>query len=163
MNIGRAFLAVFLFAAPAVALASPESRGPDPEAIVKNLYKAHDAHKGPFSQTENRGLIDRYFTKELAALIWKDAVTANGEIGALDFDPLHNSQDPQITAFKIAKVKLRENTKDEAPAALDVTFKDSGKPVTIGFHFEQDPNKAWKIADIHYADGRSLRAILRGH
>ena len=160
MNIS--LFTTLLFAAAAVALASPESRGSDPEAIVKDLYKAHDAHKGPFSQTENRGLIDRYFTKELAALIWKDAVTANGEIGALDFDPLYDSQDPQITAFKIGKMKLRGNTEDAGPTALDVTFKDSGKPVTIGFQFEQDTNKAWKIADIHYADGRSLRAILRG-
>lgn len=118
---------------------------------------------------KKRALIDQYFGKETAALIWKDAITANGEAGALDFDPLYDSQDPQITGFKVGEthfggiVKHKGDEPEEGLAVLEVTFKDSGKSVRIGFQLNQDMSKVWKITDIHYPDGRSLSAILRGN
>ena len=168
MNTHRLFLAAFVVSLSCI-LPSSQAKGPDPDAIVKSLYKAHDAQKGPFSQTNNRDLVDHYFASETAALIWKDAVTANGEVGALDFDPLYGSQDPQITNFKIGEthmggiVKHEGDEPEEGLAVIEVTFKDSGKEVNIGFQLNQDTNKAWKITDIHYPDGRSLSAILRGN
>ena len=59
-----------------------------PDVIIKNLYAAQKADSGPFFQYKNRALVDRYFSKDLADMIWKDAVDAKGEVGAIDFDPL---------------------------------------------------------------------------
>ena len=148
--------------------AKPASTGPDPDLILKNLYKAHDAQKGPFFDEENRTVLEQYFTKELAGLILKDAVAAKGEVGALDFDPLYESQDPQITNFKVGEVKWggilkhKGNEPEEGLAVVEVTFKDSGEARRIGFRFQQNAQKAWKIADINYSDGRSIVGILRG-
>jgi len=169
MKNNRLFPAALAVAISCIILAPSQAKGPDPGAIVKSLYKAHDAQKGPFSQTKNRELVDQYFAKETADLLWKNAVAAAGEIGALDFDPLYGSQDPQITAFKVGKINFGGNVKhegdepEEGLAVLDVTFKDSGKSVRIGFQLNQDTSKAWKITDIHYPDGRSLSTILRGN
>ena len=88
-------------AAPAAepVSASGESQTVTPEAMVADLYKQHDAKKSPFFQTKNRALVDKYFTKTLADLIWKDATTAKGEVGAIDGDPLYNAQDIEIKNF----------------------------------------------------------------
>jgi hypothetical protein len=72
-----------------------------PNVIVKNLYAAQKAGSGPFFQYKNRIFVDKYFTKDFADMIWKDAMKAKGEVGAIDFDPLYGSQDPQIKEFMI--------------------------------------------------------------
>ncbi len=50
----------------------------------------------------------------------------------------------------------------EFPPWVEVTFKDSGKPRSIGYRFQQDSKKAWKISDINYSDGQTIVGILRG-
>ena len=168
VNIRPVVATLLLFATALISFAAkPASIGPDPDAILKDLYKAHDAQKGPFFDKENRTVLEEYFTSELAGLIVKDAVAAQGEVGALEFDPLYESQDPQITNFKVGEVKwggIPKHKGDEAEeglAVVEVTFKDSGKARRIGFRFAQNAQKAWKIADINYSDGRSIVGILR--
>ena len=169
VNIRPAFVTLLLFATALISFAAkPAFTGPDPDAILKNLYKTHDAQKGPFFNKESRTVLEQYFTKELAGLIVKDAIAAKGEVGALEFDPLYESQDPQITNFKVGEVKWGGILKDkgdepeEGLAVVEVTFKDSGKARRIGFRFTQNAQKTWKIADINYSDGRSIVGILRG-
>jgi len=101
----------------------------EPHVIIKNLYAAQKAGSGPFFQIKNRAAVDQYFRKDLADLIWKDAVAANGEVGAINFDPLYGSQDPQITAFTIMETGWGGDSKygREDEAVVQVTFKDSGK------------------------------------
>ncbi len=169
MKIRHAFAATAFLAAAAFSFAAkPESAGPDPDAILRSLYKAHDAQEGPFFNKENRKLLNQYFTRELAGLIMKDAKESGGEVGALEFDPLYESQDPQVTNFKVGKVswggilKRGDDEPEEGLAVVDVTFKDSGKTRRIGFRFHQTAKKTWKIADINYSDGRTIVGILRG-
>lgn len=128
-----------------------------PDAVIKNLYAAQKADSGPFFQFENRALVDRYFTTEFGDLIWKDAVAAKGEVGALDFDPLYYSQDPQITDFVIGKP--RDGGSPDS-AFVTVTFKNSGKADKIDFELLRDTNKNWKINDVIYSDGESLGPLL---
>lgn len=40
-------------------------------ALIADLYKQHDAEKGPFRE-KKRAVVDRFFAKPLADLIWKD-------------------------------------------------------------------------------------------
>src|SRR5688572_10338313 len=74
-----------------------------PDAVVKSLYAAHDANKSPFFQTKSRTLLDKFFVKDLADMIWKDAVDSEKEqgVGAIDFDPRYDAQDTQITNLVI--------------------------------------------------------------
>ena len=135
-----------------------------PDVVVKNLYAAQKGENGPFFQAKSRALVDKFFTKEFADVIWQDAVEANGEVGALGFDPLYNAQDTQITLFKIGKPEYGEGNMDLAD--VPVTFKNMGKSETILFRLERDARKTWKISDIYYpnADSEatdSLRKIYK--
>lgn len=137
-----------------------------PNVIVKNLYKSQKAGTGPFFQTKKRAVVDKYFTKSFADLIWNDAVKADGEVGAIDFDPLYGSQDPQITKFVIMKTgwggdESKFGRSDEA--VVQVTFDDSGVEQMVSFEFKQGRDKSWKIYDIRYRnDSRKLVEILSG-
>lgn len=134
----------------------------DPHVIIRNLYAAQKAGTGPFLQTKDRAVVDKYFRKDLADLIWKDAVAAHGEVGAIDFDPLYGSQDPHITAFKIMETGWGGDSKYGPPdeAVVQVTFKDSGKERMVSYQFKQGKDKHWKIYDIHYrSDGGQVKLV----
>lgn len=133
-----------------------------PNVIIKNLYAAQKGGSSPFFQTKDRALVDTYFTKEFADLIWKDAVDAKGEVGAFDFDPLYGSQDPQIKNFIIMETGWGGDAKFGADdkAVVQVTFKNHGKDEMVSFQFEQGADKAWKIYDIRYPNGDLLKGML---
>ncbi|MFZ4599057.1 MAG: hypothetical protein ACOYNN_10460 [Terrimicrobiaceae bacterium] len=148
------FLLLTVLLVSVVILSSAQSQAGslDPNVIVKNLYAAQKAGKGPFFQTKNRAVVDQYFTKEFANLIWNDAVKADGEVGAIDFDPLYGSQDPEITNFEIMETGWGGDEKFGADdkAVVQVTFKDGGKKQMVSFQFLQGKDKQWKIDDIKY-------------
>jgi len=131
-----------------------------PDVIVKNLYAAQKAGSNPFSQTKKRTLVDKYFTKNLADLIWKDIVEADGEVGRLGFDPLYNAQDTKITLFKIGKPTYGEGNLKVADVL--VTFKNMGKAEKILFRLEQNAGNIWKINDISYPSNDESNASLKG-
>lgn len=126
-----------------------------PEALVADLYKVHNAKRGPFFQTRSRTLLYKYFEKSLADLIWKDAVTSKGEVGVIDGDPLYDAQDMEIKGFAIAKPTF-ENGK----AKVDVTFTNLGEQKKITFVLANGPT-GWRIDDIIYAADRSLRSEFK--
>jgi hypothetical protein len=146
------------------AFAQSNTKALAPNLVVRDLYAAHASGSSPFFQTKNRALVDKYFTKNFADLIWKDALTANGEVGAIDFDPLYNAQDTRITGFKIGKPMYGEGNLDGAD--VPVTFRNMGKDETVLFKFERNSQKIWKISDIYYPSnpepGASLKDILTG-
>jgi hypothetical protein len=137
------------------AAASGELQIAAPETVVADLYKQHDAKKSPFFQTKNRSLVDKYFTKAIADLIWKDATTSKGEVGAIDFDPLYNAQDVDIKNFAVG----RGDVKDEN-ATVAVTFTNYDAKQTLIFALKLIDNN-WKIDDIKYPEGHSLSKILK--
>lgn len=129
-----------------------------PEALVTDLYKQHDAKKSPFFQTKNRALVDKYFTKATADMIWKDATTTNpGEVGALDFDPLYNTQDLSVKDFAIGKAQIQNDT-----AKIRVTYTNIKTKITIDHTLVQE-NGNWKIKDIDYGDNSTLVSILKAN
>ena len=144
----------------AIVSAQSKARRLRPDLIVKNLYAAQKAGTGPFFQTKNRAVIGKYFTRDLTELIWKDSVAANGEVGAIDFDPLYGSQDPQITDFTIMATGWGGDSKfgRDDEAVVQVTFKDSGKARMVSFQFKRGKDKNWRIYDVHYrSEGEEVR------
>lgn len=153
--------ALFLVAPFALAQRSQTT----PDGLVRTLYTAHKSRRtDPLFQMKNRTLLEKYFAKDLAQLLWKDAKTSaeKNEVGALDGDPLYNAQDMKITAFLVKPAEYGESNRDLAD--VPVTFKNFGKEQTIVFRVERDSRKTWKITDILYPgndnSSSSLRKIL---
>ena len=137
------------------AAAGGESAAARPDAVVADLYKQHDGKKSPFFQTKNRALVDKYFIKQLADLIWKDAVSSAGEIGALDADPLYDAQDTEIKNLKIWPAEIKDDK-----ATVKVTFSNYSEKKSLTFSLAL-VNDVWKIADINYGRKETLLTWLR--
>ena len=126
-----------------------------PNALIADLYYAHNHKHSPFFQTRSRALLYKYFEKDLADLIWKDAVTSKGEVGVIDGDPLYGAQDMQIRKFAIAKAR------NEADRTLvDVNFENYGQKTRITFVLINGP-QGWRIHDIAYAEGGTMRGWFK--
>lgn len=157
MKVKIISLALVLLALSSIASAQSKTKvkttATTPDAVVKNLYAAKGA-ASPFFQKKSRALVDKYFTGELADLIWKDATSAGDGVGALDFNPLYYAQDDQITDLVIGKA--------DADGMVKVRFKNFGKADEIVYSLvrENTKSKAWKIETVMYSDAEDLGAIL---
>ena len=92
-----------------------------------------------------------------------DAHTPKDDVGPIDFDPVTNSQEPDVKSFKAVAEKPEE---DKAVIAVTITGrrKPRDKPADkmIRYNFVRDDGQ-WKIDDIAGAsDGEawSIRAML---
>lgn len=135
--------------APAV-VAESQTKNIEPGALVRDLYDQHKKDRSPFFQTKNRALVDKYFDKNLADLIWKDAIVSKGEVGAIDGDPLYNAQDRDIKKFVIGAAKITGER-----AEVPVTFENFGEKQALTYALVRQ-NKEWKISDINYGGGSTL-------
>jgi hypothetical protein len=123
-----------------------------PKDVVAQLYKAYGTEQS--SAKESR-LFSRYFDDELLKLYLKDKREAKGEVGRLEGVPLYNAQETQITDFSISEPKLSGKE-----AVVDVHFKNIGKSERIECVLHQTA-KGWRISDMRYDDGYSLKKILQ--
>jgi Protein of unknown function (DUF3828) len=146
---------VLIAAASASVIPQTPAKRTPAEALVSDLYRRHAQKRGPFYQTRSRALLLQYFTRNLADLIWKDRVSAKGEVGALDGDPLYNAQDMKITHFVVHRASYQDKN-----AEVKVTFENFGKRQEIIFVLVTD-QAGWKIANIKYQDGTSLVGIFK--
>lgn len=121
-----------------------------PRAVVVDLYKKHDAKQSPFWQKKSRARVDRYFTKQLADLIWKDAHGPKDEAPSLDGDPLYDAQDTQIKAFRIGTAAVKGSSAD-----VRVTFTNFKEKKGLRFALTR-VGSSWKIENIFYDRGGSL-------
>lgn len=133
------------------------------EATVYRLYSSYSwivvfatsSSKGlvPLSQASRREL-SSVFVSDLAEAIFADAQCAreSGEICAVDFDILFDSQDPSASNLTVEKVGHKEDT---VVCFLDAS--NTRKCLT----FVGVPTKGMvKIFDIVYPEQRSLRQLL---
>ncbi len=124
-----------------------------PKDVVAQLYKSYGSEQSPAGETR---LFSRYFDDELLKLYLKDKREAKGEVGRLDGDPLYNAQEVQITDFSISAPKITGGE-----ALVTVRFKNIGKPTRVECVLRRTVH-GWKISDIRYDDGYSLKKILQG-
>lgn len=139
---------IFIFAINAVAQFT------SPRAVVVDLYKKHDAKQSPFWQKKSGARVDRYFTKQLADLIWKDAHGPKDEAPTLDGDPLYDAQDTQIKDFRIGTATVKAGTAD-----VRVTFTNFKEKKGLKFVLTRVGSN-WKIENIFYDRGGSLMEWL---
>lgn len=105
----RSLLAASLFAAATPAFAQAPTAGV-PGAILTAIYTRAAKGKGDGGAafvTENKAAKARYLSKALVALWAKaNAHTPKGYVGPIDFDPVTNSQEPDVKSFKIDEEKM---------------------------------------------------------
>ena len=146
------------------ALAAPD----DPVGIVTAIYTRAAKGKGDGGGgfvIENQAAKAKYLSKSLVAL-WAKAVarTPKGDVGPIDFDPVTNSQDPDVKSFRLAAEQ-----QGAGKATVAVTIESHQREAranaadkTIRYDFVQEAGQ-WKIDDIKGAvDGSpwSVRALL---
>jgi hypothetical protein len=148
------------------ALAAPPSPN-DPLAIINAIYARAAKGRGDGGGAfiiENNAAKAKYLSKSLVELWAKaDAHTPKGDVGPVDFDPVTNSQEPNVKAFKAVAEKL-----DADKAVIAVTIANRGAPRpksvdnTIRYNLVREDGQ-WKIDDISGAsDGEawSIRGML---
>jgi uncharacterized protein DUF3828 len=147
-------------------LADPPTTN-DPVAIINAIYARAAKGKGDGGGAfviENKSAKAKYLSKSLTALWAKaDVHTPKGDVGPVDFDPITNSQDPDVKSFTVAPEKL-----DAGTAVIAVTIAGNNAPrgnaadAMIRYDFVRDGGH-WKIDDIRGAvDGKpwSIRSML---
>jgi hypothetical protein len=155
--------ASLLAAAPALA----QTPGPaDPGAILTAIYTRAAKGKGDGGAafvTENKAAKVKYLSKALVALWAKaDAHTPKGDVGPIDFDPVTNSQEPDVKSFKVDAEKTEA---DKATLAVTIIgHRNDRKPADqiVRYDFVREAN-SWKIDDIKgSSDGEawSIRKML---
>ena len=69
--------------------------------LVAQLYKEHSGKSDPLQYPASKKLLPNYFYKPLLDLYLKDQEDSKGEVGKIDFDPLCNAQDFEISDFNL--------------------------------------------------------------
>jgi len=152
-------------AATGRARAAPPSPN-DPAGIINAIYARAAKGKGDGGGTfiiEDKAAKAKYLSKSLVEL-WAraDAHTSKDDVPPIDFDPVTNSQDPDVKSFKVVAEKLEA---DKAVIAATISGRmPRAKPSdnTIRYNFVREDGK-WKIDDISGTlDGEpwSIRDIL---
>jgi hypothetical protein len=100
-------------------------------------------------------LLGAYFDKGLLSLFLKDQSEHQREVGKLDFDPLYDAQDFDIKDFAVALV-----TQQKESAEVAASFKNMGANEKVVFSLSATEH-GWRISDIKYSDGRTLKGILK--
>jgi hypothetical protein len=157
-----------LFAASVIppALAAP-AVADDPLAIVNAIYARAAKGKGDGGGTfiiDSKAAKAKYLSRSLVALWAKsDARIAKGDSGPVAFDPVTNSQDPDLKSFKAIAEKLEP---EKATIAVTITGRNARRPKpadrVVRYDFVRDTGQ-WKIDDIRGAvDGEpwSIRKLL---
>ena len=139
----------------------------DPQAIITTIYARAASGRG-----ENGGgfIIDskaakaKYLSKSLVALWAKaDAKTPKGDVGPIDFDPVTNSQAPDVKSFEV-KAETRQAGKTIAATFTGrSTTRAAAADQTVRYDFVRDQAQ-WKIDDIRGAtEGLpwSIREMLK--
>lgn len=132
------------------AVETAAQKADTPESVLKDLYKTHDKNNGAIVQGKDRAILDKYFDKNLADVIWKDMTTNRDEVGVIDFDIFYNSQDAEIKNLSIGDAKISSNG-----AAVDVSFDNFGKKNLISYYLTKEKS-VWKISNINYGANENL-------
>lgn len=152
--------AVFVFNAslPSFARAQSNFTKIAPDALIANLYRAQTKVFQPRSRT----LLDKYFEKKLADLIWKELLRwqSSGDSDVEDFDyVLYNFGygEGTVTKFAVGKPTYQDR-KAQVNVSYDVVYappavaKRSVSKENIIFLLTEGET-GWRISDLKYDGG----------
>ena len=141
---------------------APVAASPAPDAFLEGLYAHYkgDPADATFSPVGSQA--PQWFDQEMVGLMAEDTRLANGEVGALDGDPICDCQDFGKLS---ANIKITQSTETTAKAEVQVTetdpsfSADARQPRAFTYDLVQE-NGAWRIHDIGTKDMPSLHDWL---
>ena len=145
------FSAVVLLATPGVAAEQ------SPKELIAAIYKAYEGKDAKGYNWNDGPDCKKAFSAATAKLILDDAEASKGEIGALDFDPIIDGQDYEITNLKIDVVEA-----DLSHATAAVSFLNFKKPTKLKMQLLKEKD-GWRIDDIIWAgkDRGTLKGVFK--
>jgi len=148
----RKFVAVAGTALSVCAGAASADDATDARAFLTGLFATYQDNKKPPAGSHH------VYDSQLQALMDEDVRLANGDVPALDFDPLCQCQD-----YQHLKASLTVRSSSPSAAVVAVTLRDLGmpndKPRDAVFDLVKE-HGVWRIHDILADDPKSLRAFL---
>jgi hypothetical protein len=143
-----------------IGLASTTNAAPTAEpsakSFVEAIYAAYQGKDGNGIALDKDATVRRYFAPDLAQLIINDSRQAarRGEVGALDGDPFVDAQDWEISGVEVT---VQDIATDKARAT--VRFENRERPSTVVLDLVK-LKPGWRIRDIAWGDGRTLRGLF---
>ena len=147
--------ALFITLFTTAACFGADTKDSSPEEFIRSVYRFHQPWKEQPDWFGDQPTLSKYFDKELTALFIKDDECTKREHGVcnLDFDPIYDAQD-----FEKETTNLQVAAMAGQPDLFNVTFTNLGTR-TLVYRLTNTPS-GWRISDIKYAEGPSLKEIL---
>ena len=145
--------------------ASAQVTSPDPSAIVTAIYRRAAKGKGDSGGQflwADKAARPKFFSNAMVALWAQAEAKTEGDGGPIDFDPVTNSQDPNLKSFKVAAEKQTATTATASATMLGGWPRKFSADETVHYDFVREGGQ-WKIDDIRGAmDGTpwSVREML---
>src|SRR5882757_2668403 len=131
-------------------LAAPPSPN-DPVAIINAIYARAAKGRGDGGGAfiiENQAARAKYLSKTLVEVWAKaDARTPKGDVGPVDFDPVTNSQEPNVKSFKLVPEKLDPDKAVIAVTIVGHRTRSTAADQVVRYDLVRD-GVEWKIDDI---------------
>lgn len=151
----RGFLVLSIVGVSGLASAQDS---PGPLDLVRDLYARAIRNE----HVLERPLRDRFFSREIVRLIERDRAESGRrqEPGRLDFDPISDSQDPEIRNLRVTQRSLAGN---RAVVEARFTHGPTGPQAVLRYDLAT-ADRGWRVTNItkEGAQGWSLLAILQG-
>lgn len=125
------------------------------DRLVRALYFEHNKTENPFREKKDRALVDQFFAKPTADLIWNDAQKPSGKINRTKTNLLFNAPDDVIKKMWVEPAAVAGTR-----AIVYVTFENKTKPEEIKIDLQQIAGR-WRITDMLYPNGKQLTELLR--
>ncbi|GAB3026181.1 hypothetical protein [Spirosoma pulveris] len=142
------------------ATALSKRPGPDTprsaaDRLVRALYFEHNKTENPMRETKDRTLIEQFFAKPTAELIWNDAKKSVGKLNRKKINGLYNAPDEAVKKTWVLPAVVGGTR-----AIVYVTFENKAKPEEIRVDMQQTAGR-WRITDIRYPDGTLLSQLVQ--
>ena len=127
----------------------------DPAAVVRAFYQPYmgaEAHPPGFEQVAP---LSAALTADLAAM---NARTQAGDEGSLDFDPIVDAQDFQVSDVSATTEAIAENSH----AVVRASFTNLGERKEVVYDLVWQDNR-WKVDNIRTAQWDLRQVVTGGH
>ncbi|GAB3951391.1 hypothetical protein GCM10028805_31400 [Spirosoma harenae] len=126
------------------------------DRLVRALYFEHNKTENPLRETKDRTLVDQFFAKPTADIIWSDAQKSSPKVNRSKVNLLYNSADAAIKKTWVEAAAI-----GGSKSVVYVTFLNNNKPEDVRVELDQITGNRWRITDIIYPDKKRLTELLK--
>ncbi len=124
------------------------------DRLIRALYFEHNKKENPMRETKDRALIDQFFAKPVADLIWIDVKKSSSQINRSKTNLLFNAPDASIKKTWVLPAVIGGSR-----AIVYVTFENKAKPEEVRVDLQQVAGR-WRITNMLYPNGQLLTQLL---